>query len=262
LRQVKARNDTATRNAERSIPHIPAINPKASSVDFPWTSLGLPLDLRLIKVDPAMPASLLRQGKVCQMPNATMSRRFFIQRTGVAVGAGAAMIGDAAAQPADAGEKSGDMALTLDVNGVRREVSVASHTTLAEVLRGPLDLTGTKIGCDRGACAACTVLIDGLPVASCMLLAVDVGERRITTIEGLADGETLHPVQEAFIAHDAIQCGFCTPGLALSCAALLRRNPDPTPDDVKEAISGHLCRCGTYPHVVAATLAAAKAPKG
>jgi xanthine dehydrogenase YagT iron-sulfur-binding subunit len=198
------------------------------------------------------------------MANATMSRRSFIHGTSAVVGGGAAMIGDITAHATDAAVSapSGDIAVTLDVNGTRHDVSVAPHRTLAEVLRGPLNLTGTKIGCDRGACAACTVLIDGLPIASCMMLAVDVGGRRITTIEGLADGETLHRIQEAFIAHDAIQCGFCTPGLALSCAALLERNPDPTPDDVKEAISGHLCRCGTYPHVVAATLAAARSGRG
>jgi xanthine dehydrogenase YagT iron-sulfur-binding subunit len=152
--------------------------------------------------------------------------------------------------------------LTLQVNGVARSVAVAPHVTLAEVLRGPLDLTGTKIGCDRGACSACTVWLDGVPVASCMMLAIDVGARAVTTIEGLANGDELHPVQAAFIAHDAVQCGFCTPGLVMSSAALLARNPQPTLDDVKAAVSGHLCRCGTYPHVFAATLAAAKAGKG
>jgi len=152
--------------------------------------------------------------------------------------------------------------LTLRVNGAARSVSVPPHTTLAEALRGPLDLTGTKIGCDRGACSACTVWLDGVPVASCMILAIDIGERSVTTIEGLAEGDKLHPVQAAFIEYDAVQCGFCTPGMVMSSAALLARNPNPTLDDVKAAISGHLCRCGTYPHVFAATLAAAKASKG
>ena len=133
--------------------------------------------------------------------------------------------------------------------------------TLAEVLRGPLGLTGTKIACNRGACSACTVWLDGTPVCSCMTFAVEVGPRTVTTIEGLAHGDQLHPVQEAFIAHDAMQCGFCTPGMAMSSAALLERNADPTAEDVERAISGHICRCGSYPHVVAATLAAAKARK-
>ena len=156
----------------------------------------------------------------------------------------------------------GQVALTLDVNGARRVVSIEPRTTLAEALRGPLELTGTKIGCDRGACSACTVWIDGVPIASCMKLAIDVGSGKITTIEGLARGDDLHPVQSAFIAHDAVQCGFCTPGMVMSCAALLEQNPAPSLEDIKNATCGHLCRCGTHPHVVAATLAAAKDRKG
>ncbi len=133
--------------------------------------------------------------------------------------------------------------------------------TLAEVLRGLLGLTGTKIACNRGACSACTIWLDGVTVCSCMILAIDVGARSVTTIEGLANGDQLHPVQAAFIEHDALQCGFCTPGMVMSCAELLERTPDPTAQDVQAAISGHLCRCGTYPHVVTATLAAAKLRK-
>ena len=148
-----------------------------------------------------------------------------------------------------------------NVNGVERRLRVESRATLAEVLRGPLGLTGTKIACNRGACSACTVWLDGTPVCSCMTFAVEVAPRNVTTIEGLAHGDKLHPVQEAFIAHDAMQCGFCTPGMAMSSAALLDRNADPTAEDVERAISGHICRCGSYPHVVAATLAAAKARK-
>ena len=153
------------------------------------------------------------------------------------------------------------VAITLQVNGVTRSLHAEPHMTLAEALRGPLGLTGTKIACNRGACSACTVWLDGVPICSCMVLAVEVGARRVTTIEGLAQGETLHPVQQAFIDHDELQCGFCTPGLIMSCAALLERNAAPTADDVRNAISGHYCRCGTYPHVVAATLDAAKRAK-
>ena len=148
------------------------------------------------------------------------------------------------------------------VNGATRTLQVEPRTTLAEALRGPLGLTGTKIACNRGACSACTVWLDGLPICSCMILALDVGARSVTTIEGLAHGEALHPVQQAFIDHDALQCGFCTPGLVMSCAALLARTPEPNADDVRAAISGHYCRCGTYPHVITATLEAAKARKG
>ena len=152
--------------------------------------------------------------------------------------------------------------ITLQVNGETQALRRPEpRMTLAEVLRGPIGLTGTKIACNRGACSACTVWLDGAPVCSCMMLAIDVGARSVTTIEGLANGDELHPVQAAFIEHDAMQCGFCTPGMVMSCAALLERMPHPTPETCATAISGHLCRCGTYPHVFAATLAAAKARK-
>ncbi len=154
------------------------------------------------------------------------------------------------------------VAITLQINGAPRPLRVEPRMTLAEVLRGPLGLTGTKVACNRGACSACTVWLDGSPICSCMMLAVDVGARSVTTIEGLAQGDTLHPVQQAFIEHDALQCGFCTPGMLMSCVALLERMPEPNADDVRATISGHFCRCGTYPHAVAATLAAAKVRRG
>ncbi len=183
-----------------------------------------------------------------------ITRREFLKGTGgalagAALPAGAARAADSAAGQAAQGEvpHAGPRAILLDVNGVRHPVTVEPQMTLADLLRGPLDLMGTKIGCDRGACSACTVWIDRIPVLACMTLALDVGERKVVTIEGLAQGEALHPVQEAFVAHDAMQCGFCTPGMVMSSAALLEANPRPTADEVKAAISGHLCRCGTYP---------------
>jgi xanthine dehydrogenase YagT iron-sulfur-binding subunit len=148
--------------------------------------------------------------------------------------------------------------LALVVNGRSVRVAADPATTLAEALRYALGLTGTKIGCDRGACSACTVWLDGEVAASCMTLALDARGRQITTIEGLADGTTLHVVQQAFVEHDAMQCGFCTPGMVMSCAALVERTPECTLEDVKAAVSGHLCRCGTYPNVFKATLAAAR----
>ncbi len=186
------------------------------------------------------------------------TRREFLAYSAVGTGVAAGLPGAepaAAAPPAVRGP--GEVALTLNVNGDRRRVSVLPSTTLAEALRERLGLTGTKIGCDRGACSACTVLLDGTPVSSCLTFALDVGDREVTTIEGLARGAALHPVQEAFIAHDALQCGFCTPGMVMSCAALLARNPSPTLEDVKAAVAGNACRCGTYPKVFEAVLAAA-----
>jgi carbon-monoxide dehydrogenase small subunit/xanthine dehydrogenase YagT iron-sulfur-binding subunit len=153
----------------------------------------------------------------------------------------------------------GAVSIVLRVNGEAHSLLIEPRTTLAEALRGPLGLTGTKIACNQGACSACTVWLDGLVVASCGILAIEVGERQITTIESLAGEDRLHPVQEAFIAHDAVQCGFCTPGLVMSCAALLAGNPHPDEAEIRTAISGHLCRCGTYPHVVQAILALADA---
>jgi carbon-monoxide dehydrogenase small subunit/xanthine dehydrogenase YagT iron-sulfur-binding subunit len=149
--------------------------------------------------------------------------------------------------------------LHLTVNGRDCEVRVDPATTLVEVLRDGLGLTGTKIGCDRGACSACTVWLDGEVASSCMTFAFDARGRAITTIEGLAQDGILHPVQQAFVDHDAMQCGFCTPGLVMSCAALVDRNPSCTSEDVKAAVGGHLCRCGTYPNVFKAALAAAGA---
>lgn len=151
--------------------------------------------------------------------------------------------------------------VVLNVNGKDYRVALEPRTTLAEALRYDLNLTGTKVVCDRGACSACTVWLDKTPVNSCMTLAIDVGKRRVITIEGLANGDELHPVQAAFIKHDALQCGFCTPGMVMSCAALLERNPNPDLNDVKLATSGNLCRCGTYPKVFAATLEAAEVRK-
>jgi carbon-monoxide dehydrogenase small subunit len=145
--------------------------------------------------------------------------------------------------------------ITLTVNGERYDIEVDVRRTLLEVLREQLELTGTKKGCDEGNCGACTVLIDGKPVASCLLLAVEAHGKEITTIEGLAVNGKLHPLQQAFVDHGAIQCGFCTPGMVLSAKALLDNNPKPTEEQVREAIAGNLCRCTGYTKIVEAILA-------
>jgi aerobic-type carbon monoxide dehydrogenase small subunit (CoxS/CutS family) len=174
-----------------------------------------------------------------------------------------ALAAQQAAQDAQAAEPKvlgpGAVNVTLRVNGQDKQLEVEPRTTLAEALRLNLDMTGTKIVCDRGSCSACTVMLDGATVCSCMTLAIDAAGREIKTIEGVADGDKLHPVQEQFIEHDGMQCGFCTPAMVMSCVALLEKNPNPTLQDVKDATSGNLCRCGTYPKVFDATLAAAKA---
>jgi len=148
--------------------------------------------------------------------------------------------------------------ISLKVNGELYEVEVDHHQTLVELLRDDLGLVGTKRGCDEGNCGACTVLIGGKPAASCLILAADADGKEIATIEGLATNGQLHPLQDAFVKYGAIQCGFCTPGMIMSAKALLDRNPEPTRDEVKEAISGNLCRCTGYVKIIEAIEAVAK----
>jgi xanthine dehydrogenase YagT iron-sulfur-binding subunit len=142
--------------------------------------------------------------------------------------------------------------ITVQVNGVARRLQLDSRVTLLDALRDHLGLTGTKKGCDQGACGACTILLDGRRVLSCLMLAAQCDGRRVTTIEGLADNGRLHPVQEAFIRHDALQCGFCTPGQIMSAAGLLAEGRTGSDAEIREFSSGNLCRCGAYPNIVAA----------
>jgi carbon-monoxide dehydrogenase small subunit len=146
--------------------------------------------------------------------------------------------------------------ILLNVNGKNYSVSVPPWRTLVEVLRENLGLVGTKKSCSEGECGACTVHMDGKPVTSCLVLAVDAQGKRILTIEGLSEGEKLHPIQEAFLKHGAIQCGFCTPGMVMSAKALLDENPKPTLVEARRAISGNLCRCTGYHHIINSILAA------
>ncbi len=147
--------------------------------------------------------------------------------------------------------------MRLIVNGATHDVNAPGHETLLVTLRERLQLTGTKLVCARGECGACTVLLDGRSVYSCLTLTAACAEKPITTIEGVGRDDALHPLQQAFIDHDALQCGFCTPGQILAAIALLDRTPNPTEDEVRRGMSGNLCRCGTYPKIVRAVLAVA-----
>jgi aerobic-type carbon monoxide dehydrogenase small subunit (CoxS/CutS family) len=146
----------------------------------------------------------------------------------------------------------------LTVNGRPFDRVVDARLTLAEFLREELGLTGTKVGCNRGECGSCTVILNGMPVYSCSVLAVEAAGGEVLTIEGLAIGGKLHPIQEAFIAHDGLQCGYCTPGMILSVKALLDRHPHPDEAEIRSAIDGNFCRCGSYPNIINATLDAAE----
>ena len=180
--------------------------------------------------------------------NDDLSRREFI---GSAIAAGGAL--GLAMNPVRADEASSPtIPISLHVNGRDHLVSLDPRVTLLDALREQLHLTGTKKGCDHGQCGACTVLVDGRRIYSCLTLAVMQAGARITTIEGLADGDRLHPVQEAFIEHDAFQCGYCTSGQICSAVGLLSEGHAKTDDEVRELMSGNICRCGAYPNIVAA----------
>ena len=193
-----------------------------------------------------------------------ITRRRFIQ--GVSAGTAAAVVAPEVARaqiqidPEVAGQQR--VPVRLQVNGRSYRLNIDPRTTLLEVLRNHLDLTGTKLVCDRGECGACTVLRDGQPVYACLMLALDAQRHRIETIESLSANGKLHPLQEAFVRHDALQCGFCTPGMVMACKALLYSKQDPSLDDIKEAISGNLCKCGTYPKIFRAVQDVAQLRQG
>jgi len=195
----------------------------------------------------------LKQGK-------NISRRSFIKGVGTgtvaATVAPAILVGDEKSAEAQTEAAVESAKIQLDINKEETEIEVEARTTLLSVLRDGIDttgnnvdLTGAKLICDRGECGGCTVLVNGKPVYACMMLAMDAQGKQITTVEGIANGDNLHPVQEAFIKHDALMCGFCTPGFVVASAALLGENANPTLEEIKVGLSGNTCRCGTYPFI-------------
>ncbi|HEX5884219.1 MAG TPA: (2Fe-2S)-binding protein [Pyrinomonadaceae bacterium] len=203
-----------------------------------------------------------------KQPGHDPSRRKFLKGVGI-VGAGAA-IADQLWVEAEAEEQrpapddiKGRVKVVLDVNGEKRTSQVEPRTTLLNTLRNHLGpaVTGPKLVCDMGTCGACTVLLDGKPVYSCLVLAVDAENKKITTVEGLGSPDKPNAVQAAFVENDALMCGFCTPGFVTTISAYLKKNPNPTLAEVREACKGNFCRCGTYPRVFEAALAAAKASR-
>lgn len=190
-----------------------------------------------------------------------ISRRLFVEGTGAGIVAvtlpAEGQAQQAQAAPAAAASNTPKTTIQFTVNGQKRILEVEDRWTLVEVLRDHLQLTGTKIGCDRGECGACTVLVNGKAVYSCSQLAAWMDGKTIQTVEGLAKGDKLDPLQQAFIEHDAPQCGYCTSGQLMAAKALLNSNPKPTREEVRAGMTGNLCRCSNYTHYVKAVLAAA-----
>jgi xanthine dehydrogenase YagT iron-sulfur-binding subunit len=191
-----------------------------------------------------------------------LTRRGFLQLMGAGAVASTASQGVGAELSAEVLEPAEMAKIRLLVNGRRHRVLVEPRWSLLFVLRERLGLTGTKVGCERGECGACTVLINGEPRYACMTLAIEAEGKEITTIEGLMKGEELGPVQQAFLEHDAFQCGYCTPGQIMAVEGLLRANPNPSPEEIRRGLSGNLCRCGTYEHIFRAARRAAELKRG
>jgi xanthine dehydrogenase YagT iron-sulfur-binding subunit len=189
-------------------------------------------------------------------PSSGVSRRDFLKISGVtaAVPLVAQASALAAAETEVALEGPGKVPVTLSVNGKKLSAQLEPRVTLLDALRDQFELTGAKRVCDRGTCGACTVLVDGKAVYSCSLLAIDVQNRQITTVEGLGEAGKLHPVQQAFVDNDAQQCGFCTPGFVVATKAFLDQHPNPTLEQIKHGLGGNFCRCGTYAGIRAAVM--------
>ena len=193
-----------------------------------------------------------------------LSRRTFLKASGISLSVPLVM-GHRVVKVAGAQVKvfgPGKVPVSLLINGKKYQASVEPRVTLLEALRHELDLTGAKRVCDRGTCGACTVIVDGKAVYSCTMLAIEGQGKAITTVEGLMQGDKLHPLQQAFVDNDAQQCGFCTPGFVVACKAFLDKNPNPTPEQINKGLGGNLCRCGTYVGVRAAVAQTAKTQKG
>ena len=201
------------------------------------------------------PRDEARDGK-----DASLSRRSFLKASGISLGV-PLVVGTRVVNVAGQDVKifgPTKTQITLLVNGAKRATEVEPRVTLLEALRHELDLTGAKRVCDRATCGACTVMMDGKPVYSCTVLAIEAQGKSITTVEGLVQNGKLHPIQQAFVDNDAQQCGYCTPGFVVACKAFLDKNPNPTPEQVQKGLGGNLCRCGTYMGVRAAVQQAAK----
>jgi len=188
-----------------------------------------------------------------------VTRRDFmkISAVGTAVPVVLGTVMDAAAEEAPV-QGPGKVPVTLQVNGKKLSAQLEPRVTLLDALRENFDLTGAKRVCDRGACGACTVLLDGKPVYACSVLAIDAQGREITTIEALAEGDSLSPIMQAYVAHDAQQCGFCTPGFIVATTSFLHKFPSPTPEQIRHGLSGNFCRCGTYDGIRAVALASGR----
>jgi xanthine dehydrogenase YagT iron-sulfur-binding subunit len=191
-----------------------------------------------------------------------ITRREFFQLIGIGAMATTATRGFGAESATEVMEPAEMIKIKLLVNGRRHRLLVEPRWSLLFVLREKLGLTGTKVGCERGECGACTVLINEQPRYACMTLAVEAEGKEITTLEGLMKGEKLGPVQQAFLEHDAFQCGYCTPGQMMAVEGLLRSSPNPSPEEIRRGLSGNLCRCGTYEHIFRAAQRAADLRKG
>jgi xanthine dehydrogenase YagT iron-sulfur-binding subunit len=194
-----------------------------------------------------------------------VSRRDFFKTVGVGSIATAVVASASAKAAADQGPDPfgpGPVRVTLTINGQRHQLEIEPRVTLLDAMRTRLDITGQKRVCDRGACGACTVVIEGRTYYSCSMLAIEAQGKNIRTVDGLAKGNTLHPVQQAFCDHDGLMCGFCTPGFVMATVALLEKNPSPTPDQAKRALDGNLCRCGTNIGVLKAALSAKGVTRG
>jgi xanthine dehydrogenase YagT iron-sulfur-binding subunit len=194
-----------------------------------------------------------------------VSRRTFLKASGIPLAAVPVLIGPKMVRAADAEvavHGPGKARFTLTVNGQARPVEVEPRVTVLDALRQDLDVTGAKRVCDRGACGACTMIVDGRTVYSCSTLAIEVQGKQIRTVDGLANGNTLHPVQQAFVDTDGLMCGFCTPGFVVATVALLERTPNPTLDQAKKGLDGNICRCGTFVRILEAALKAKGVGRG